>query len=112
MKKTIKSILLMLVLASMIVASEVYGEDICYSPYGQSPEPEFNAKTSLITIVWVEGEKGLEATSSWLYDEETNTTVCVITARRPDAILGDPDMDSLGHELLHCLVGSYHDEDY
>lgn len=112
MKKSIKSIGLLLILATLIIASEVYGEEVCYASYGQAPEPEFEVKTTLVTINWIEGKSGPEASASWLYDEETNTTICVIIARRPDAILGDPDMDSLGHELLHCLTGNFHDEDY
>jgi len=113
MKKSTRSISLMVVLFCMIAMTEVYSEEeeFCYAPYGGPVEPEFQAETTLVTVKWIKAERGMEAYASWLYDSETNATICVITARMPDQVLGDPDMDSLGHELLHCLTGDFHQGD-
>lgn len=94
----------MLVFISMLA----FAEDFCYAPYGTDVEPEFEAKQALIQIHWLSGERGEEAESSYYYDEETSTTICVIWVHRPEQVLGDPDMDALGHELLHCLIGDFH----
>ncbi len=83
----------------------------CYEPYGTAVIPEHIATQALIQIRWEDTERAGDANSSWLYDEETKTGVCVIWVRMPEQILGDPDMDALGHEVLHCLIGDFHPED-
>jgi len=103
---------LMIILGLSIAATEVYGEEYCYVPYGVGVHPEFVAGTSLVKVNWIEGERGMEAQASYMYDEETNSTICVITVRMPDQVIGDPDMDSLGHELLHCLTGDFHEGEH
>ena len=116
-KKSLRTISFMLFLVLLIVATQAYGsedpdaysnEEYCYVPYGTGVHPEFIAGTSLIKMNWVEGERGMVAYASYLYDEETNSTICLITARMPDQVIGDPEMDSLGHELLHCMTGEFH----
>lgn len=119
MNKAFVTIGVLIVLALSVFVTEAYGDETledeyeyCYAPYGVDVEAEFVADLSLVTIKWVEGEKGMEAWASYLYDEETNSTICVITARMPDKIIGDPEMDSLGHEFLHCVTGDFHEGEH
>jgi len=81
----------------------------CYEPYGPYVEPEFIATRTVIEVVWLLGPRGDTAESSWHYDEETGVSVCKIWVRLPDQVLGDPDMNALGHEVLHCLAGNFYD---
>ncbi len=101
-----------IILALSVVAAEVYGEEYCYVPYGVGVHPEFIAGTSLVKMNWIEGERGMEAWASYMYDEETNSTICLITARMPDQVIGDPDIDALGHEFLHCVTGDFHEGEH
>ena len=112
MKKSISTISLMLALALLISFTQSQAEEYCYDPYGSPVTPEFVAKWSFIKFNWVEGERGMGASASYAYDEETNSTICVITVRMPDQIIGDPEMDSLGHEILHCVTGDFHPGDH
>ena len=111
--RTTTKIAVLVVLLLCIFVTEAYGEDYCYKPYGTDVQVEFSAEYSLIKINWIKGGRGdVDSLASYYYDEETNATICVITARLPDQVLGDPDMDSLGHELLHCLTGDFHPGDH
>lgn len=112
MNKSFRSISLLMFLALLITASEVYGEEYCYVPYGVDVHPEFIAGVSLVKMDWVDGERGMAVFASYMYDEETNSTICLITARMPDQVIGDPDMDSLGHEFLHCITGDFHEGEH
>ena len=100
------------ILAAAAPRSAWAEEEYCYVPYGVGVHPEFVAGISLVTMKWVDGPKGMEAWASYMYDEETNSTICVITARMPDQIIGDPEMDSLGHEFLHCVTGDFHEGEH
>ena len=35
---------------------------------------------------------------------------CRIHAMKPTRVNKDPKMDTLGHELLHCMIGTFHPE--
>jgi len=83
----------------------------CYDPYGEEVEQEWEVDSTTVHINWLDSERGGEAWSSFYYDEETNSSLCAVYARRPEQILGDPDMDALGHEFLHCLIGEFHSDD-
>jgi hypothetical protein len=83
----------------------------CFNPYGTAVVPEYQATQSLIVVEWVTQGRGEQVDSSWFYDEETDTSICKIWIRLPDQILGDPDMDGIGHEVLHCLTGAFHPKD-
>ena len=109
MKKSFRTVGLLLSLALLISYSEARVEDyFCYEPYGEPVTPEFLADFSLVHFRWVVGERGMAVQASYLYDEETNTTICVVNVRMPNQVIGDPDMDSLGHEVLHCATGNFH----
>jgi len=113
---TINVIMLTLMILAMFAdagADAPMTDEVCYEPYGDSVDFEFEAEQALVKISWVDPgdlEDGVEAESSYYYDEETNTTICLILAPRPVFVLGDPLMDALGHELLHCLAGEFHNE--
>jgi len=100
------------VVAGGLIVTIAEGEEaqFCYDPYGTAVVPEFKATQTLIQVKWSGVPRGEEAGSSWYYDEETDTSICVMWVRMPEQILGDPDMDALGHEVLHCLTGDFHPE--
>lgn len=123
MNKPFVTIGLLAILALSVIATEAYGEEIegiygeieyeyCYTPYGVDVHPEFIADGGLVKMNWVEGERGMKAWASYMYDEETNQVICLITARMPEQVIGDPDMDSLGHEFLHCMTGDFHEGEH
>lgn len=85
--------------------------EYCYAPYGSDVQPEYQVGHTLIRINWLDQTRGNTVESEWIYDEATNMSLCEVWIRIPEQILGDPDMDSLGHEFLHCLVGGFHPED-
>lgn len=85
---------------------------ICYEPYGSAVEAEHVMDGSLVTVEFVDADdpklEGVEAWAEWVISVEHNVSACHITAQFPTHVLGDPIMDSLGHEFLHCIVGSFH----
>jgi len=93
-----------------VITVATAAEEYCYAPYGGPVVAEFEADQALVKIIWLEGKRGMRAEASYYFDEESGTTLCIIWVRRPDEVLSDPDMDSLGHEVLHCLIGTFHDE--
>lgn len=106
MKKAFRSILLMLVFLLLIV--DANSAEVCFESYGVPVTPEYIAEWAFVTFNWVEGRPGMRAEASYIYDEETNSVICVVTARMPDRVLGDPDMDAIGHEIMHCITGDFH----
>jgi len=85
-------------------------EEYCYNPYGEYVVAEHYVDYVVLRVVW-EGERGEIAWSEWEIWEDENGeefSECLVTVPRPKQILGDPDMDALGHEVLHCLIGSFH----
>ena len=83
-------------------------EEYCYAPYPSPVTQEFKAARVLVEIEYLDTGRGELVESSWYYDEETDTTICKIWIRIPDDVIGDPDMDGLGHEFLHCMIGNFH----
>ena len=83
-------------------------EEYCYAPYPSSVTQEFKAARALVEIEYLDTGRGELVESSWYYDEETDTVLCKIWIRIPDDVIGDPDMDGLGHEFLHCMIGNFH----
>ncbi len=101
-------LLLLIVMLALWARDSSAEEEYCYEPYGAPVEEEYRAGRTLIQVVYLDAERGEEANASYLYDEETDTTICKIWIRVPDQVIGDPDMDSIGHEVLHCLIGDFH----
>jgi hypothetical protein len=89
--------------------------EVCYEAHGQLVSPEFQADTAIIKVTWVTGPidyNGEKVVGLTLYtepDPDTNTTICKLWIPMPTHVLGDDKMDTMGHELLHCLVGGFHD---
>lgn len=74
--------------------------------------PEFRADAAL--IYWrttTDDNDGKYGDASWLLDEELNITTCLIDSPMPADVWGDEDMDTLGHEALHCFTGDFHGRD-
>ena len=96
----------------LVEAYDACPEDTyCYKPYGAPIEAEYVMTGSLVIIRWTPEDQmpdGVEAFAEWEVDYENNFSACVITATPPQQVLGDPRMDALGHELLHCLIGNFH----
>lgn len=86
--------------------------DACYWNKGEQVSPEFNGTTTIVEIHWTsESElrkQGVSGYSNYQFID-ASTTACAIYAPIPTHVYGDHKMDTLGHELLHCLIGSYHE---
>ncbi len=85
--------------------------EYCYVPYPSPVTLEFKAARVLVEIEYLDIGRGELVESSWYYDEETDTTICKVWIRIPDDVIGDPDMDGLGHEFLHCMIGNFHPDE-
>lgn len=85
---------------------------ICYEPYGAPVEAQHILNGSIVQVTFVADDderlQGNEAVAAWVVDYESNLSWCAITAQMPEQVLGDPRMDALGHELLHCIAGNFH----
>ena len=126
MRGTLIGIALGFLLTSLLYGGTVRGEELyveawvdevadveeyCYTPYPSPVTQEFKAARVLVEIEYLDTGRGELVESSWYYDEETNTTICKIWIRVPDDVIGDPDMDGLGHEFLHCMIGNFHPDE-
>lgn len=84
----------------------------CYEPYGAPVEAEYVLQGAIVKVNFLpEGHQlleGAEANATWVVDWDANASWCVINTQFPQQVLGDPRMDALGHELLHCLIGNFH----
>lgn len=73
--------------------------------------PEFHADAALIQwSLTSDTEDGYYGDASWMLDEELNISTCKINAQLPQYEWGDMDMETFGHEVLHCFIGDYHNE--
>ena len=84
---------------------------ICYEPYGAPVEPEYILDGTIVLVRFVDSytlPDGMAAYAEYVADFDANASFCVITTTLPEQTLGDPAMDALGHEFLHCLTGSFH----
>ncbi len=98
--------------AAVVLAFNVAKPDelYCYDPYGQPVIAEHYVDYVVLRVTW-EGERGEGAWSEWeiwIDEDDKEFTECEIHVPRPLQPLGDPDMDALGHEVLHCLIGDFH----
>jgi hypothetical protein len=100
--------------AGWIRRQQVSEYAVCYEPY----DPPFvdygdaNVHKVELTVHWIDTEtatdNGAEAWSEFIILPEQDTSICDIYVQPPVAMLGDPLMDALGHEVLHCLAGNFH----
>lgn len=87
--------------------------EYCYAPYGAPVIAEHYVDYVVLRVTW-EGEQGGPGWAEWeiwIDEDDEEFTECTVHTPRPLQPLGDPDMDTLGHEVLHCLIGSFHPED-
>ena len=86
---------------------------LCYELVGEEVKPEHFVHNAFISVKYVnEGAElpdGWEAMTQWVVYPDDDISFCTITIPTPTHVLGDPAMDAMGHELLHCLSGSFHD---
>lgn len=72
--------------------------------------PEFKVDKTFVVVDWEgSGDDGLYGQASWMLDEELQLTTCTVEIPLPDKVWGDEDMDTVGHEFLHCLIGDFHE---
>jgi len=92
-------------------------QQVCYETDGELVKPEYEAELiglrvnlydTVEQITAATGEKDIEGLASF---ERLSSGVveCEIWASRPRIVLGDAAMDTLGHELLHCISGEFHE---
>lgn len=84
----------------------------CYEPYGAPVEAEHVMQGAIVQVNFLpaghQDLHGSEAIATWVVDYDNNVSWCVINTQFPEQVLGDPRMDALGHELLHCIIGEFH----
>jgi len=86
-------------------------DQVCYEPYGPPVIAEYFLRGSIVMVNFIDKDDmpdGYEAYAEYTPDFDNNFSWCLITATLPEQVLGDPAMDALGHELLHCISGAYH----
>ena len=84
---------------------------VCYEPYGAPVEAEYVLTGAIVVVNFIDESEmpdGMEAYAEYVADFENNFAWCRITTLFPERMLGDPKMDALGHELLHCITGAFH----
>ena len=88
-------------------------KQVCYHSSGEAVKPEFRADSTVIRVHWIKGTihyEGEEVVglAKYLYDDDLNASICEIFIPMPQQVVGDADMDTIGHEMLHCLTGAFH----
>ena len=87
-------------------------EEVCYEPYGQEVTGTHLVTNLVISVRWIDPEGSEdEAWSECEIQEDFNIGWCDIWVPMPVKVLGDPYMDALGHEVLHGLIGDFHESD-
>ena len=86
---------------------------VCYNAYGGPVQPEFQAESTTVQVNYVKGSFEFEGdevvgVAIYAYDDVTNSSACEIFIPIPKQVYGDDAMDTIGHELLHCLIGEFH----
>ena len=113
--KSLAPILLAAMFFSILIAnseSPEEKEEYCYAPYSTAVIPERMSTKVLVDVIWFhEGTRGGDVFADWIVGDD-GTVDCTLWLRMPQQILGDPDMDGIGHEFLHCVAGDFHPEDY
>ena len=84
---------------------------VCYEPYGAAPAAEYVMSGSIVMVQFLDESQmppDVEAWAEFTPDFDTDISICLIAVQFPTHILGDPIMDSIGHEFLHCIIGNFH----
>lgn len=95
---------------------KIDSDQVCYEPYGQPVTPEHLLQYTTIKVHYLtepllddNGEE-YDGLATWILNEARTMSFCEIWIPVPMQTLGDADMDTMGHELLHCLGGEFHPE--
>ena len=88
-------------------------KQVCYNATGEYVRPEHKAIGALIRVNWIDGYvmndgERVAGMARYMYDDELNQSVCEVWIPMPKRVLGDDRMDTVGHEVLHCLAGAFH----
>ena len=106
-----------------ISCSFVLAEDVCFENGDELVKPEFIVSNLLLTVNWFDTEEELaEAVSALGYevDESLELSLCEVHPEQdigwcelwlviPTTVIGDPFMDSIGHEAGHGFFGDFHE---
>lgn len=112
------SIAAFIAIAAEELLSGPKSDAVCYESRGEHVVPEYELEGALVrvhlydTVAEVQaavGDSTGEAFAAYEVLPELNVSRCEIWAARPRYVLGDPNMDSLGHELMHCIGGAFHE---
>ena len=106
--------------AEEVVEEELEGER-CYAPYAPKLSPEFEVENMSFTVYWYDtkeelvedvgdlfGARDFTAASDCEKKPEFNISYCDLYLVRPISVDDDATM-SVGHEVLHGLLGAYHE---
>lgn len=106
-----------LVLALEELVGECPEGNICYEAYGTGVEPEYVLQGAIVKVDFVTEEEmivlagpEMDGYAEYVLPVEGGTiSLCKLTVMMPERVLGDPQMDTIGHEFLHCIVGDFHE---
>ena len=89
-------------------------KQMCYNASGEAVKPEYRANSTLVRVHWIRGTihyqgEEVEGLAKYVYDAELNASICEVYIPMPERVIGDAAMDTIGHEMLHCLSGAFHD---
>lgn len=109
------------------LGQNIEGDPVCYMNDGERVVPEYEVEYLMTKVNWFDTTQEMRAAvlarnPDWDvsdmegYSECTPYTEgvtvvmsCEIWVERPQFVFGDPRMDSLGHEILHGLMGGFHE---
>lgn len=89
----------------------------CYKPYGVDVTPEYILMGTIVRVHFLEpseitlpdtGESVAGYSTYELDPQGRPFSWCQIYVPMPTQVLGDAAMDTIGHELLHCVTGDFH----
>ena len=89
----------------------------CYRAYGTDVRPEYILMGTIVRVHFLEpteitlpdtGESVAGYSTYRLDPQGRPFSWCEIYVPMPEQVLGDSAMDTIGHELLHCVTGDFH----
>lgn len=106
----------------LFIFSVSFAEDVCFENGDELVKPEYVVSNMLFTVNWFDTEEELaEAVSALGYevDESLELSLCEVHPEQdigwcelwlviPTTVIGDPFMDSIGHEAAHGFFGDFH----
>jgi hypothetical protein len=85
---------------------------ICYVQHGDVVTPEYILQGAVVHVRWVDQSElpdGIDGFAEYELDPDGRPmSWCRITVPLPTQVLGDPVMDTIGHEFMHCVTGDFH----